>query len=221
MNNSGHGWGAIFDWDGVVIDSSAHHERAWEIVSERESLPLPEDHFARTFGKRNQDSIPSILKWTDDPDEVARLSFEKEEAYREQIRKEGIEFLPGVHKWLERLDRAGIPRAIGTSAPLANVKVAFEISGESDTFEHIISAEDVRRGKPDPEVFLLAAQRLNRAPGHCVVFEDAPMGIEAAIAGNMKTVAVTGTHSRSAFPAVNAIVDQLDELNVEELSTWF
>lgn len=216
-----HGWGAIFDWDGVVIDSSAHHERAWEIVSERENLPLPENHFQLTFGKRNQDSIPAILKWTDDPDEVARLAYEKEEAYREQIRREGIQFLPGVREWLERLDQAGIPRVIGTSAPLENVSIVFEITGEFDAFEHIVSAEDVRRGKPDPEVFLQAAQRIDREPANCVVFEDAPMGIEAAIAGNMKTVAVTGTHSRFAFPSVNAIVDQLDELDIGEVGTWF
>jgi beta-phosphoglucomutase family hydrolase len=221
VNNSGQDWGAIFDWDGVVIDSSAHHERAWEIVSERENLPLPENHFQLTFGKRNQDSIPSILKWADDPDEVARLAYEKERTYREQVRKEGIRFLPGVHEWLEQLDRAGIPRAIGTSAPLENVEIVFEITGRGDAFDHIVSAEDVQRGKPDPEVFLQAAQRLNRKPEQCVVFEDAPMGIEAAIAGNMKTVAVMGTHERSAFPAVNAIVDQLDELDIDELGAWF
>ena len=221
MKNSSTKWGAIFDWDGVIIDSSAQHERAWEIVAGRENLSLPANHFELTFGKRNQDSIPGILKWAEDPEEIERLAFAKEEAYRAQVRDEGIRFLPGVQAWLDELDRAGIPRAVGTSAPVKHVQAVLDITGMHDSIEIIISAEDVRKGKPDPEVFLKAAQRLDRDPELCVVFEDAPMGIEAALAGNMKTVAVAGTHPRETFSGVNAIVDRLDELDVGEVSLWF
>ena len=71
-------WGAIFDWDGVIIDSSRHHEKSWEMLAEAEGLSLPADHFTRGFGRKNQIIIPEILHWTNDPVEIERIGARKE-----------------------------------------------------------------------------------------------------------------------------------------------
>src|SRR6201989_252332 len=107
--------GAIFDWDGVIIDSSSLHEKSWECLAAETGFDLPSDHFKKGFGMKNSFIIPKILKWTEGPDEIRRLSLRKEELYRELVVEHGIEPLPGVTDWLEELRRYGIPCAIGSS----------------------------------------------------------------------------------------------------------
>lgn len=210
-------WGAIFDWDGVVIDSSAFHEASWELLAKRNRRPLPPGHFKAGFGRKNEFIIPEILGWTRDPAEIEHLSLEKEALYRELIAEKGIEPLPGVRTWLERLAAAGVPCAVGSSTHRLNLDLTLRLTGLAEFFSAIISAEDVSRGKPDPEVFLKAAARLERAPGRCVVFEDAFVGIEAAHAGGMRAVAVATTHPLSALGAADLAVTRLDHLEPEIL----
>ncbi len=111
---------------------------------------------------------------------MERLAFAKEECYREQLRADRIQPMAGVVSWLEALRTAGIPCAVGSSTPRANIDCAMSMWEWDGYFVDIVSAEDVSRGKPDPEVFVLAAQRLGLAPERVVVFEDSTMGVEAA-----------------------------------------
>src|ERR1700737_3082197 len=99
--------GAIFDWDGVIIDSSSHHEKSWEGLAAETGFFLPPDHFKRGFGMMNTFIIPKLLKWAEAPDEVHRLSLRKEALYRELVVEHGIAALPGVTKWLDELRRFG------------------------------------------------------------------------------------------------------------------
>src|SRR5690606_28442149 len=105
---------ALFDWDGVVLDSSRHHELSWERLAAETGLPLPAGYFKRSFGMKNEAILPEILNWAHDGDSIRRFSLRKEELYREIIRTDGIDPLPGVRVWLERLRDAGIPCAIGS-----------------------------------------------------------------------------------------------------------
>lgn len=209
--------GAIFDWDGVVIDSSRNHEESWNRLAEEEKRILPADHFLKGFGMKNEAIIPAILGWARDPDEIRRLSLRKEVLYREIIRDSGLQPLPGVRTFLERLESAGIPCVIGSSTHLLNIATSLEILGIQRFFRAIVSAEDVSHGKPDPEVFLLAAGKIGRKPAECVVFEDAPMGVEAALAGGMKAVGVMGTHGTAVLSKAHRLVRRLDELDVSDL----
>jgi HAD superfamily hydrolase (TIGR01509 family) len=213
--------GAIFDWDGVVIDSSRHHEESWNRLAREENRALPEGHFLKGFGMKNEAIIPAILGWTHDASEIRRLSLRKEVLYREIIREWGIDPLPGVSAFLERLDAAGIPRVIGSSTHRLNITTSLEILGLDRFFTAIVSAEDVTLGKPDPQVFLLAAAKINRAPADCVVFEDAPMGIDAALAGGMKAVGVSGTHGDSVLAKAHRRVRRLDDLSIAALEALF
>jgi len=105
-------WAAIFDWDGVIVDSSGYHEESWRLLAAEEGRALPEGFFKRGFGKRNEQFIPGVLGWADEPAEVKRLADRKEELYRQLIAERGIEALPGVRRWLERLMSAGVPCAV-------------------------------------------------------------------------------------------------------------
>jgi beta-phosphoglucomutase len=110
--------------------------------------------------------------------------------YRDIARREGLVPLPGAREWVVRLRRAGWRQAIASSAPRANVDVMLESVGVRDRIDAVISAEDVSRGKPDPDVFLAAAARLGVPPGNCVVVEDAPAGVEAARRAGMRRIGV-------------------------------
>jgi beta-phosphoglucomutase family hydrolase len=213
--------GAIFDWDGVVVDSSSCHREAWERLGREIGRALPPDHFERAFGLKNERIIPEIMGWTEDPEEVERLSLRKEELYREAVRRDGLAPLPGVPDFLARLAAAGIPAAVGTSTHRLNVEACIDAVGLRDAFAAVVTAEDVSEGKPDPQVFLLGAERLGLPPEHCIVFEDAIVGIEAARRGGMKAVAVTTTHPATSLGAADIVVERLDEVSVEELRRLF
>jgi beta-phosphoglucomutase family hydrolase len=213
--------GAIFDWDGVVIDSSSLHEKSWERLAAETGFALPTDHFKRGFGMKNTFIIPRLLKWAEAPDEIHRLSLRKEELYRELVIEHGITPLPGVTSWLDELRRYGIPCAIGSSTERLNIDTILNVLGIGHYFSAIVSADDVSHGKPDPEVFLTAAQRIERDPSLCVVFEDALVGIEAARRGGMKVVAVATTNPIEAIGAADLAVHRLDELSVDKLAALF
>jgi len=205
-------WAAIFDWDGVIVDSSRQHELSWERLAQAEKRTLPTDHFQRSFGMKNERIFPEILKWTNDTAEINRLSRLKEEFYRQIVRESGITALPGVREFMERLDDAGIPRIIGSSTPLENIELVIELIGLRQYFQQIVASADVTHGKPDPEVFLLCAQRLGFTAQRCVVFEDAHVGIEAARAAKMRVIGVATTHTAADLHGADCVVHQLDEL---------
>jgi beta-phosphoglucomutase family hydrolase len=213
--------GAIFDWDGVIIDSSALHEKSWERLAAETGFALPPDHFKRGFGMKNSFIIPKILKWTEAPEEVHRLSLRKEELYRKLVVEHGIGPLPGVDALLDELKRHGIPCASGSSTERLNIDTILNVLGIGKYFSAIVSAEDVSHGKPDPEVFLSAARRIERDPAHCVVFEDALVGIEAAHRGGMKVVGVATTNPIEAIAGADLAIHRLDELSVDKLIALF
>lgn len=210
--------GALFDWDGVIIDSAAQHEQSWEWVAKLEGLPLVEDHFKRGFGLKNERIIPGILKWTDDPAEISRLSNRKEELYRELVVRDGVAPLPGVREFLTGLRAGGVPCAVGSSTHRANIETIFRITGLGEFFLAVVAAQDVSHGKPDPEVFLKGAERIGVPPARCIVFEDAFAGLQAARAGGMKCVGVATTHRPELLAGkADRIVHRLDELDVAAL----
>lgn len=210
--------GALFDWDGVIIDSARQHERSWELLAGEERLPLPADHFKRGFGMKNERIIPGFLGWAGDAAEVHRLSLRKEALYRDLVAREGVEPLPGVLEFLDRLKQAGVPCAVGSSTHRENIELIIRIAGIDGFFRTIVAAEDVSHGKPDPEVFLKGAGRIGVPPGRCVVFEDALAGLQAARAGGMRAVGVATTHAAEGMEGLaDRVVRRLDELDVAAL----
>lgn len=214
-------WAALFDWDGVIVDSSRHHEESWERLAREIGQPLPDGHFKRGFGMKNEWIIPNLLNWTQEIAEITRFSLRKEALYREVVADWGIDALPGVVDWLQTLENAGIPRVIGSSTHRLNIESTLQRLGLQEVFDGIVSAEDVTAGKPDPQVFLLAAKKAGFAPEHCVVFEDAHVGIEAARRAGTKVIAVATTNPLEELGKADLAVTSLEELTLEKVSALF
>ena len=211
---------AVFDWDGVVIDSSVAHERSWDALAQEEAGPLPSDHFKRGFGKRNEFIIPDILNWTRDPAEVKRLSNRKEALYRDIARTGHVRLLPGVRELCGALKDLGIPCIIGTSTHKENLALSFELFGIGHYFAGAVASEDVTKGKPDPEVFLKACALGGGNPATSFVFEDSFSGLQAGLAGGFITIALATTHTCDQLAPAGAhhIVRDLSEVDPQWLA---
>ena len=211
-------FGAIFDWDGVIIDSSRQHEKSWHLLASEEKRTLPDNFFRRSFGMKNENIIPELLGWTSDVEQIRRLSRRKEELYREIITRDQISLLPGTKELLTALQAESVPCAIASSTPRPNIDCVIDRLGIRDFFQVVVTGEDVRHGKPNPEVFLLAASRLRIAPAQCIVFEDAHVGVEAALAGGMKVIAVATTHPASSLKEAHLVVSTLELVDMKVIA---
>ncbi|MHB9130095.1 MAG: HAD family hydrolase [Armatimonadota bacterium] len=207
--------GIIFDNDGVIVNSTAEHFYSFNKLGGEVGYTITEEQFKHLFGRQNKDIFPILFGHPLSPEEIAHLSDRKEEIFREAIRAQ-ITPLPGVCELVPALKSRGFHLAIGSSTPRANLDLILGTLNLLDCFDAIVSAEDVSRGKPDPQVFLCAAERLGVPPAHCVVLEDAVAGVEAAKRGGMKALAVTSNHSRQALHEADRIVDTLAELTPDD-----
>jgi len=212
-------FGAIFDWDGVIIDSGQLHAESWRLLAAELGKSIAPDSFIRGFGMKSDRIIAEIHGWAKEPPEIARLVNRKEALYREIVAQSDIAALPGVTQWMTQLQAAGVPCAVASSTHRLNIEAVLDRIGLRNAFREIISAEDVEQGKPNPEVFEKAAKRLGMAASLCVVFEDAHVGIEAGHAAGMKVVAVATTHQPEELQAADLVVRRLDELTVERIAS--
>lgn len=199
----------LWDVDGTLVDSSEYHYQTWRETLVREDYELTREDFMRSFGKRNDAVVRGFLGDNVQVSVVERISEAKEARYRELVRTHGIKLLPGVGVWLQRLREDGWRQAIASSAPPANIEAILAATNITDHFDALVSAEEVEHGKPDPQIFLLAAEKLSTHPRCCVVVEDSPAGIEAGRRAGMKTVGVLSSHDELT---ANVVVSTLDDL---------
>jgi HAD superfamily hydrolase (TIGR01509 family) len=212
--------GALFDWDGTVVDTKAAHEESWMRLAREEGLYLTSEMFQSSFGCTNGVIIPNAFKWTSDPARIKYLSDRKEVLYRAIVAGDSAEklALPGAVKLIRSLHAIGIPCAVGSSAPRANIEQIVGRLGIADCFQALITSECVSRGKPDPEVFLKGAAAIGVEARDCVVFEDAVHGVEAGRAAGSKTVAVLTSNPRESFEGLaDMIVVGLAEVSIDDL----
>jgi HAD superfamily hydrolase (TIGR01509 family) len=200
----------LWDMDGTLVDSGEYHWQAWRDTMAREGFPITREQFLASFGQRNDTILRQWLGEQATPGVIEHIGEAKEALYRLHVRKQGIHPLPGVADWVHRLHQQGWRQAIASAAPRANIETILEVLSGTDWFEATVSAEDVHKGKPDPEVYILAAERVGVAPARCIVVEDAVAGIEGARAAAMRSIGVSydGRH----LPA-DVVVRSLDLLN--------
>ena len=189
----------IFDIDGTLVDNMHLHAEAFGVFAERHGLPpLTQEDRARLDGRRNSEIFPILFKREVPRDEWLAYEHEKEGLYRELSRGR-LSPLNGLHDLIERLREERIAIALATSAPKPNVVHTLAELDLAAEFPVIVRGDEVARGKPAPDVFIEAARRLGVDPAECLVFEDAPMGIEAAQAAGMRVVALTTSFGASHF----------------------
>ncbi len=206
----------LWDMDGTLIDSMPQHWLAWQDILRQIKRTVEHGVWNQTVGMRNSEIIPLLF-----PDmlpaEITALDQAKEVRYREQIKLDGIELLPGVAEWIQRFQMAGWKQAIASSAPPENVAAIAHALHLNGIFAALISGADVQRGKPDPDIFLAAAQRLNVLPQHCLVIEDAAAGTEAAHRAGMKAIGVLNTHPHLEADVVVRSLQDLSWETIEDL----
>jgi beta-phosphoglucomutase family hydrolase len=207
----------IWDLDGVIADTALFHFRAWQRVAGDRGIAFTDADFRQTFGKRNPEIIAEKFGQVppQEADEIART---KEAIFR-RIAKQSIKPFPGVLSLLLSVRAAGWSTALASSTPPENIRLilaSLEISG---LFDAVVSSADVERGKPDPEGFLLAAERLGVAPDDCVVIEDAVAGVAAAKNAGMKCIAVTNTHPAEKLAEADKVVDTLEGITPEAVES--
>jgi HAD superfamily hydrolase (TIGR01509 family) len=200
------GYLAIFDHDGVLVDSLELHQDAWVELGRRTGLSFTPEFIHATFGMTNPSIFRRLLGDALTDEEIHRYSDLKEECYRDVARGK-IVLMDGVREVLDALTARGVLLAIGSSGVRANLELTVAECGLDGRFAAIASLEDITRGKPDPQVFLVAAAKAGVDPSRSVVFEDAPVGIQAAKAAGMYAVGLTTT--RPAIDLLEAGADQV------------
>jgi beta-phosphoglucomutase len=205
--------GILWDMDGVLVDSGAAHHESWQVLAKKHGLEVSEERFHATFGRPSRDIIN--LLWGDNlsDDEITAIDEEKESIYRDLIRGQ-VPLMPGCRAALTQMQAAGYPMAVATSGPPANVALVLDEADLRGFFAAQVNGFDITHGKPAPDCFLLAAERLQLTPADCVVIEDAPVGLQAAQAAGMPTIALAGTHPADKLQAAGAtaVVAHLDEV---------
>ena len=198
----------VFDLDGVMVDSEPVHERANAEYLRRFGVGPDQELLDDMMGRRVRELTDAL---------AARLGLDPERAFADReaifwrLLDQGLEPMPGLHAAVERLAGAGLPMAVASSGTRAYVEHVLERLRLRAAFAAVVSGEDVRHGKPDPEIYLLAAERLRADPGDCVAIEDTTHGIAAARGAGMRAVAVT--HPMNAtldLSAADAVVADLD-----------
>jgi beta-phosphoglucomutase len=189
----------LWDMDGTLVDSEEFHWVAWQKSMADEGIAITREQFLASFGQRNDAIVPRWLGASATAERVEKIANAKEERYRDLVRRNGMSPLPGVANWLRRLHEEGWRQAIASSAPRANIEVVLEALSAGYFFRAIVSAEDVHRGKPDPEVFLTAAARVGALPDRCIVVEDAIAGVEGARNAGMRSIGIS--HDGKHLPA--------------------
>jgi len=215
MTAAGTNKGVIFDLDGVLVDTGEFHKQSWNDLAEQEGFEHTDDFFYRTFGMQNYQIIPMLAGDDVSAAEIEHLSDWKEERFRDLIAGK-MKLLQGVQDLLDELKAKGFLLAVGSSAPKANIDFILEQTKVREYFKAVVHCGDVSRGKPAPDTFLKAAEKLGLAPVCCVVVEDAVPGVAAARAAGMAVVAVTNSRSREELDQADIVVDSLAELNAED-----
>ncbi|DBA99287.1 TPA: hypothetical protein ACH3X3_011897 [Trebouxia sp. C0006] len=224
LHRLGTGWfGVIMEYEGVLVeDTSDLHSKAWEMLGEEEAKPRPL-HWAlkRAEGMKSEQAIQEVFCWSRNPMEVRRLTARKEEIYR-QLLGDRTPLIPsGVRQLMEVLGKHQVPVAVACSAPEARVQPVLETTGLWPALEAVVTAEDVYRGRPDPEAYLLAAQKLQRPPVRCVVIGNSNQSVEAARECGMACVVVAGRNPLYELTAADLVVRQLEEISLVNLKQLF
>jgi HAD superfamily hydrolase (TIGR01509 family) len=208
----------LWDLDGTLVDSEEYHWRAWRDVMAGEGVELTYEQFLASFGQRNDRILRGWLGDDAAPERIRQIGDAKEAEYRRLAETEGVAPLAGAAEWAYRLHADGWRQAIASSAPRLNVEVMLRALSLDPYFDAIVAAEDVTRGKPDPQVFQRAAARLAVPAERCIVVEDVAAGIEAARRAGMRSIGVSRQATLDADIFVRSLVDLPDDAFVRLLS---
>lgn len=195
----------LFDLNGTMINDMPYHIKAWHrILNELGADISLERAREESYGK-NHELLERVFPGRFSMEEKDKMSFEKEKQYQEEFASE-MKLIDGLETFLKETRKAKIKMAIGSAAITFNIDFVLDGLHIRNYFDAIVSSDDVKKSKPDPETWLQCARKLNVVPGKCLVFEDVPKGVEAALNAGMKAVVITTMHEKNEFSQYNNIV---------------
>lgn len=201
----------IFDMDGTVIDSTRMDYDAWQKVMHEYDAELPYEEYIARLGAKGSEIAKEYLDVDDD--EIEKLLSRREGYFKEMVEEQGIKFIPHVEQILQEIRNAHLKTALATGANKEKLEFLFNKLPFEQYFDAFVTADDVTTGKPDPEVFLQAAQKLGVDAGQCVVMEDASNGLEAAKNGGMRCIALTTTRGADKLQGADLIIEGYHQFN--------
>lgn len=221
MPNTPNAIAALFDMDGVIVHTNPYHKKAFKIFLDKHNVSLTDEELKEhVYGRTNAEIFPYIFKDEYTEEKGEEWADEKESLFRE-LYKDDAKPVPGLINFLEELKNEGIKSAVGTSAPKENLDFIMDALDLRNYFDAFLHSADVTEGKPNPEIYLKASDRLNVHPDSCVVFEDSVAGVKAGLNAGMKVVAVASTHSADEFEGADLVIADFEEISIHQLSSLF
>ncbi|NJO03238.1 MAG: HAD family phosphatase [Bacteroidia bacterium] len=211
---------ALFDMDGVIVDSNPYHKISLRDFTLKYGYTLSEeDLINKIYGRQNKEWLPNLFGELS-PEQIRAYAQEKEAHFRE-IYRPHIKAVAGITEFIQELHHRQIPKGIGTSAPIENLDFTLEHTGLQEYFDTILTESDIHHGKPNPEIYLKLAKILNLPPEKCVVFEDSISGVEAARNAGCKVIGITTTHSPEELGYTDMAIPHFEALTIEALASLF
>lgn len=202
----------IFDMDGVMVNSNPYHKVALKEFCERHGIELTEEQLVKNiYGRTNREWITHLFGKLS-PEQLTGYANEKEALFRSLFARD-IAPVKGLVNFLKRMSASGIPRAIGTSAPRANVDFTLSKTGTSQFFDIVLDEASVTKGKPDPEIYLKVAEALGLPPERCVVIEDSLSGVAAGKAAGSRVIGITTTHKKEELQSTDLVISDFEGLD--------
>jgi beta-phosphoglucomutase family hydrolase len=209
----------IWDMDGVLVDSEHVHFDSWRVVFKKHGLTFDDSSLTEIFGMNSGQVIRRIGAGHLPDEDIVRLIEEKDRIFQDWIKKKA-QFLPGAREWLETFSSDGLPQALASSSSPDSIDVILGALGARQYFKIILSGRDLP-SKPDPHLFLLAAQRLRVQPEECLVIEDAVVGVSAAKSAGMTCLAVATTNHTEALHAADLVRASLEDVRYDDILNLF
>ncbi len=207
----------IFDLDGTMLDNNEFHLKAWKKYLKDSGMEISDEDFKKYIsGRTNADAVAHLYKKIMTEEEASVHYLKKEEIYRKMYENE-IAPVTGLSGFLEDLQSHNVMMAIATSGVQVNIDYMFKHLPLKKYFKEIINSAHIKKGKPNPEIFLKTAAALHTAAANCIVFEDSVPGITAGKAAGMKVVAITTSHKREELNEADLIIEDYTEINFERL----
>jgi len=206
----------IFDMDGVLADTGPIHYESWVKLAKQIKVKFSKKFFNITFGRQSISITRELVGPKIKQEVVEKWANLKEQYYREMVKDE-LKPLPGALALIKALHARNFKLAVGSSGPPENVDLLLSTLSIKDYFDVIITAAEVKNGKPAPDVFLIAAERLNIKVDNCLVIEDAPVGITAARKAGMKIIALRTTHCNVELLDADMVVQDLSSVSINDI----
>lgn len=220
MPNTQKSIAVLFDMDGVLVHSNPYHKQAFKVFLEKHNTSLTDQELKELYGRTNAEIFPYIFKNKYTQEKGEKWADEKEAIFRDLYRN-NIRPLKGLPEFLEALKQENIRTAVGTSAPKENLDFIIDSLSIRHYFDAFLHSADVTKGKPNPEIYLKAASRLEADPASCVVFEDSLSGLMAGLNAGMKVVAVATTHSAEEFSGAHLVISNFDDISFRQVANLF